>query len=730
MTDGRDEVQKRPATPEELRARRSRWQKIAGWLLGLGAAVVPVVAIVGVVSFVVSVMTVTVPAPEELATPQIATLTYNNGREMTRIVPEAGNRTDVPAAEIPKTIKDAIVAAEDREFWTSKGFSTRGILRELGNQIQRKPTAGGGSSITQQYVKNAIVGDESEGLAGIDRKVRELARAIKMSREWSKEDILAAYLNTIYYGRNAYGIDSAVKTYFPGTKLKDLTYSQAAVLAAVIRSPGIWDPAIDLERSKERWEYVRDGMLTTGAITQAEAAKMAYPKNKELINPPAPKTNPADKGPVGLIKRQVLEELKEIGLDERTIHTGGLTITTTIDPKVQQAAVDAAANNDNITARRESDPAKLRSAIVSIDPKSGAVRGYYGGTDGFGLDYAQAMRQTGSTFKIFAVVAALEQSIPLSRRYSSDPYTIGGVTVTNSDGDTCGVCNVATALKKSLNTSFYRLMMDLNGGPQAVADAAHQLGITAPLTYKDGTAPEYGIVLGQYETKTIDMAAALATIAASGKRYKPHFVQKVVDAKNNVLFDAGGANRDNGTQAIPAPVADNLTAAMTPIASYSGLYVDRPTAAKTGTTQKGDVGGLNQDGWTIGFTPQLATAVWVGRADSGGLTTPYGGTIYGATVAGSLWAATMNQALAGVPVEDFPNPGLVAGESGIPYEPPPVTSTPRESTSAPRSSRERPRTTTILPGLPITITPGETTEPQEEEPGPVAPVPPTRSRSR
>ena len=276
-------------------------------------------------------------------------------------------------------------------------------------------------------------------------------------------------------------------------------------------------------------------------------------------------------GPNGLIERQVTKELLDLfNINEQTLNTEGLQITTTIDPKAQQAAEDAA--SEYLDGQ---DP-DMRTAVVSIDPKTGAVKAYYGGTDANGFDFAQAGLPTGSSFKVFALVAALQQGMGLGYQVDSSPVTVNGIKITNVEGDGCGTCNIAEALKRSLNTSYYRLMLKLKNGPQDVADAAHKAGIAESFPGVEhtlsedgkGGPPNNGIVLGQYQTRVIDMASAYATLAASGVYHKPHFVQKVVNSRGEVLFDAG--QQDNsGEQRIDKAVADNVTSAMQPIAGYS-----------------------------------------------------------------------------------------------------------------------------------------------------------------
>ncbi|MGB3604798.1 MAG: transglycosylase domain-containing protein [Gordonia sp. (in: high G+C Gram-positive bacteria)] len=680
---------------------RSTTTKVAAWVLGLLAGAVPLVAIGVVTAFLFTYLTVDVPSPGDIKQNQVALITDSKGGTIAKIVPPQGNRTDVKYEDIPQSMIDAVKAAEDRDFDSNAGFSTSGFSRAVLGKVFNRAGAGGGSTITQQYVKNAIVGDE----VSYQRKFKELAIATKMSRQWTKEDIMAAYLNTIYFGRGAYGVDAAARAYF-NRPLKSLTVSQSALLAGVIRGPSLYDPADNPDLAVERWNYVLNGMVDTGAISKADRDAQKFPK----VVKPKNDTSVDKEGPNGLIRRQVVAELPKVGITEQQLQTSGLKITTSIDPQVQKSLVSAS------RSKLEGEPSNLRTASVSVDPATGGVVGYYGGEDGTGWDYASAGLQTGSIFKVFALVAALEQDIPLSQRYSSSPYQApGGLVVENSDGESCGTCNLATALKMSLNTVFYRLMMDLNGQADAVADTAHRLGIAESfgdiektLQEKNGHA-EGGVVLGQYPSRVLDMASAYATLAASGIYRAPFFIQKVETSTGEVLYER---EKNEGKRVISAAVADNVTSAMIPIAGYSNgnslydsTYGARPSAAKTGTAQLGDTG-YNKDAWMAGYTPQLSTATWVGTDKGVPLKTYSGGSVYGSGLPAQIWKAAMDGALEGEPIEQFPTPEAVGGQAGVPYEPPPVTYTPTQPQSTRETSRPR------LPGTnengDIVIAPGIT----------------------
>lgn len=606
-----------------------------------------------------------VPHPVDLRNNQIATIyAADETSVLARIAPPEGNRVNVALADIPPHVRDAVLAAEDRSFYQNPGFSVRGFARAARDNILGEEDAGGGSTITQQFVKSTVVGPERS----LERKWRELVLSTRMAREWSKDDILIAYLNTIYFGRGAYGIATASQAYF-GKPLAELTTAEGAVLAAVINRPSSLDYQTRSETLEARWNYVLDGMTEMNVLTPGERSSIEFPQVIPIDEVPDP--NEA-RGPAGLIRGQVLRELQRAGVSQEDLDTRGVRIITTIDPATQEAAVNAA------RGVLEGEPADLRTAVVSIDPRTGAVRGYYGGEQGQGYDFAQAPLQTGSSFKVFGLVAALTDGIPLSATYDSSPLTIGNLQITNVGGESCGRCNIAEALKRSLNTSFYRLTLSMTNGPQKVADAAHAAGIPEEIPNVDGKtlsenggSPETGVVLGQYLVRPIDMASAYATLAASGVFHEPHFVHSVVAADGEVLYERP---QSDGEQRIEKAVAENATQAMLPIASYSrgnGLAAGRPSASKTGTTQLGNTG-MNKDAWMVGYTPSLSTAVWVGTEQAQALTDRWGASVYGSTLPARIWKQTMDSALAGTPVETFPWPAPIGGQAGVPvYTPPP-----------------------------------------------------------
>ncbi|MFS0216785.1 transglycosylase domain-containing protein [Corynebacterium striatum] len=587
-----------------------------------------------------------VPEPKELQANQVSTIVAGDGTtQLAKLVPPEGNRTQVKLDEVPDYVEDSVLSAEDREFWTNSGFSFTGLGRAVLGKLTGDSTAGGGSTITQQYVKNTLVGDEYS----YARKIRELIYSIKMTNEWSKEDILQAYLNTVYFGRNAYGIQAASNAYF-NKDAKDLTVEEGAMLAGLIQSPSVLDPRVDEESSKARWNYVLDGLVEMGDLDATQRAQMQFPQTRDPAEYSAYTEAP---GAYGHIKNQVIAELERVGITEDQVATGGLKITTTIDMNVQNASTEA------VDGQLQSLQEDARAAAVTIDPASGAVRGYFGGHESTGWDYANAGLQTGSTFKIFALAAALQQGIGLDTNYSSAPYQLPGSQVVTNVGGGCGNCSIAEALKNSFNTSFLRLQADLENGTRDTADMAHALGIAKSLPgiektlTENGGAPYEGVVLGQYQSRPLDMASAMATLTNGGVWHQPHFVQKVETTGGEVLYEF---NDNGGERRVSANVANNVLKAMLPIAGWSNgaLAGGRASASKTGTTQLGNTG-TNKDAWMIGSTPQLATAVWVGTADNtSAIFNSYGGIMYGSDAPTRIWKQILDTSLVNSEYQSFP----------------------------------------------------------------------------
>ena len=394
-----------PPTPRFSQQISWKWVRRSLYLAAVVLLVLPVL------TFGMAYLIVDVPQPGDIRTNQVSTILASDGSELAKIVPPEGNRVDVNIDQVPVHVRNAVMAAEDRDFYTNPGFSLSGFARAIKNNLFGGDLQGG-STITQQYVKNALVGDARSGLGGLVRKAKELVISTKMSREWSKDQVLQAYLNIIYFGRGAYGISAASKAYF-NKPVDQLTVAEGALLAALIQRPSTLDPAVDPDGAAARWNWVLDGMVSMGALPKDERDQQVFPAT---VPPDQASSENVTTGPNGLIERQVTKELLDLfNIDQQTLNTQGLQITTTIDPQAQKAAEDA------VSKYLDGQMPDMRAAVVSIDPRTGAVKAYYGGSDAQGYDFAQAGLPTGSSFKVFALVAALEQGMGLGYQVDSSP---------------------------------------------------------------------------------------------------------------------------------------------------------------------------------------------------------------------------------------------------------------------------------------------------------------------
>ncbi|WP_245607258.1 transglycosylase domain-containing protein [Pseudonocardia spinosispora] len=615
-----------PASPARSKARLR-------WVLRTVLALAILVVLVPAAAFGIGWYVFPAPTPDDVVISQIAKINFSDGKPMATVRPDgAGNRVKIALAQVPQHVQQAVLSAEDRSFFSNPGFDIVGIARAAWAQLTGR--AGGGSTITQQYIKLTTGQDQHS----FWRKYKEVIGAAKIAQEYSKERILEDYLNTIYLGRGAYGIQAAAQAYF-GVDTGKLTVSQGALLAGLIQSPSRWDPATDPGMATQRWNYVLDGMVAEHWLSPADRAAAQFPQTlpQSSVKGGIPGNH------LGHVVKQVQAELTDLGITEQSLTQDGLTITTTVDEGLEQQAADISAKV------LKGQLPNLRTALVAVDPRTGGIVAYYGGDNGVGLDYARVLKQPGSSFKPFVMTAALLHKPPIgiySYFDGSSPQTIAGQTVSNSDGDSCDECDLKEAMTKSINTIFYQLGVEV--GPPAVAAAAHQAGIPANLLPN----PTAGISLGDKEVRPGDMASAYATFAAGGVFRAPHLITKVETADGRVLVD----NPASPAQLrIDPQVARNVTESMLDVAGSSliPLSRSREVAAKTGTTQS-HVVGQNNDGWTVGYTPTLSTAVWVGTNDNSPIKTPAGRPIYGRMVPGSIWQQFMNAALSSTPPERFP----------------------------------------------------------------------------
>jgi membrane peptidoglycan carboxypeptidase len=637
-----------------------------------------------------------IPDPNANATAGATIIQYSDGSEMSRVGGQ--NRIPVQLEKVPEDVQEAILAAEDRNFYSEPGISPRGIVRALltnvrgGGDIQQ-----GGSTITQQYAKNAYLTTERT----YTRKVREVFIALKMTRERTKESILEDYLNTIYFGRGASGIEVASQTYF-GKPVQELTPGEGAVLAATIRSPANYDPEKHPERARERWEYVVDGMVERGWV-QPEAVQ-AYP---QVLPIGAGNPNNDLSGPKGHIVSKVMAELDSTGIDEGALARGGLQVRTTIRREAQDAAVEA------MQARvgDGSDEQGLQGALVSVQPGTGAIVAYYGGGTGTGFDYASqgGGNQPGSSFKPYVLAAALEQGISLRSRFdgNSPKKFPGDVEINNFDDRDHGRVDLIEATQKSINTAYFELGLEV--GPDKVRELAHRAGVSesAPLRGAEGET-NGGISLGAYEVSVVDQAVGFATFAAEGMTAEPYMIDRVLRGEDELFVSAPKVQR-----AFEEDIAADATVAMQAVVqrgtgTKAKLAGGRPAAGKTGTSSE------NRDAWFVGYTPQLSTAVWLGYGDNRTIKID-GVEVTGGGFSSAIWKAYTDAASEGMPKEDFPKAANV-GKAKNP-EPETTTTRPRRTRSATPKATRAPTQT---------AEPEPTAEPEQEP----TQAPPTSSSPR
>jgi membrane peptidoglycan carboxypeptidase len=618
-----------------------------------------VVLLIGL--FALGYALVNVPSPSTISLAQAATVYYSDGKTPLGEV-GARNRESVPLSQVPKSVQHAVLAAEDRNFYSEPGVSPLGILRAALVDIRHLDFVEGGSTITQQYVKNAYLTHERT----ISRKAKEFFIAIKIGRTHSKDQILQDYLNTIYFGRGAYGIQAASKAYFD-KDVSALSPAEGAVLAASIQAPSYLDPAAHPKAAKDRWNYVLNGMVKEGWMSAADRATATYPTDVVPIG-----RSRGLAGPNGYLVASVESELEAHGISENEVNRGGLKIVTTFDKASQDAAVNAVTS----LVGAGKVPADVRTALVAVAPGTGNVRAMYGGSDYLTRpfnDATQSIPPMGSTFKPFVLAAALKSGIPLSATFKGrSPLTIAVHKYVNDSGEQFGNINLITATAHSVNTVFVQLGVKV--GLDKVIDAAHAAGLPESTKLSRNAS----MLLGSDSTHPIDEAAAYATFAAGGIYAKPHVVEKVTDAGGDVIYQA----KPQRTKAFAPDVAADVSYALQQVVKSgtgTAAAINRPAAGKTGTTSG------NVSAWFTGYVPQLSTAVAMFRDNNAPLQGIAGySQIYGGTVPARIWSAFMKGALVNTKPVPFPAAQASAPPpSSAPPSSPPASTAPASPSVTP-----------------------------------------------
>ena len=572
------------------------------------------------------------------------TITAADGSFLARLFRQ--NRALVPLEELPKDLIDAVVAAEDARFFDHPGYDIKSIARAALVNWQSGQVEQGGSTITQQYVKNTFLARPGKlAPRTLNRKARELRYSIEIERRYSKREILERYLTTVYIGEGAYGVKAGAETFF-GHGVGRLDLAESALLAAVIRAPAHYDPRSHPAVAKGRRDYVLDRMVKLDMISRSRRDAAAA---KDLGITPLPPQLPTRRPYfVEAVKRQILEDVR-LGTSDveraNALWKGGLRVVSTLDPKMQKAAEKAA----RVHLPLKNDPA---AALVAIEPKTGHVVAMVGGKDwsqsqvnlALGREGGGSGRQPGSSFKPIAAAAAMETGVSLDSSYEAGPASFplpdGSTwTVHNSEGTTRGLLPLNEALVNSVNGVFARLALQI--GPGAIATQAELMGVEARL-------PVYpSIALGSAEVSVLDMATAYSTLANGGIAVTPTTIKEIQTASGGLLLpeqeQTPGAMEPGNAYLLTRVLQDVIRRG-----TGTAANIGRPAAGKTGTTDD------HADAWFVGYTPDLVTAVWVGYPEGRvPMTSVHGMRVWGGNLPAFIWRTFMLAALKDTPKTPF-----------------------------------------------------------------------------
>ncbi|WP_405507349.1 penicillin-binding protein [Streptomyces cyaneofuscatus] len=686
------------------------WKKLLGTFFGI--------VLLGMGAFGALYLYVDVPAPNELAERQSNVYQYSDGTLLARSNGDV-NRQIVDLAQVPKEVQHAFVAAENKTFYEDNGIDLKGTTRALLNTVSGKGKQGG-STITQQYVKNYYLTQDPT----ITRKLEELVISLKVDQDQSKGQILAGYINTAYYGRGASGIQAAAQAYY-GIDAKDLDVSQGAYLASLLQAPSQYDWATATDTGKrlvkDRWAYTLKNMVEMGWLSEAERAKQEFPK------PQKPKPAQGMEGQTGYLVEAVNKELDKQGISAEDREAGGWTFTLTIDKKRQQQLEKSVEKEleSKLDRKGSKVDATVQAGATSVDPKSGKVVALYGGEDYVKHYISNATRQDyqpASTFKPLVLAAALENEsktqngnlIGLNTIYdgTSKRPVVGSDTAfapQNEDDRSYGPISVQKAMNSSVNSVFAQMIVDVT--PAATKRTALDLGVP------DKNFPERpAVTLGTMNASTWDMAGVYATLDNHGRKVTPHILQSAEHRDRTVKPQA-----PKKEQVISRASADTVTSALTGVVkSGSGSAANTSAyqaAGKTGTSEE------NKSAWFAGYTPELTTVVALfGEGDGGrkqvSLTgTANSGRANGGGFPARIWADYTLGALGGGSDATFdlqdvergevpppPTPSKTPSKEPTPSEEPTPSKTPSETPSETPTS-EPPPSSPPTPSTPPTITP-------------------------
>lgn len=598
------------------------------------------------------------PAALELNELSQRSVVYDRHGGVLAVLHAEENRSPITLEQVPDHVIQAILDVEDDHFYDHGGVNVRSILRATLANLESGEVVQGGSTITQQLVKNSLLTPERD----IGRKAKEAVLAVRLESQMSKTEILEQYLNTVYFGSGAYGVQAAAETYW-GVQAEELTIEQGAFLAGLIRNPVGYDPFKRPELARARRDYALDRMVTQNHLQRGEADKL-----RKVAIP----AKPFD--PLKSRDDYFLEEVKQRLLDDErlgetptarynAVFRGGLRIETTFDPRLQEIA------ERKIKEKIPNTKGRFTPALVSVEPSTGAVRAMVAG-DGFeqakynlATGRGGSGRQPGSSFKTFVLLAAMEDGYgpkDIINGAEPCPVRIKGVKPNpyepgNYEGARGSVGPISGATAKSLNCAFVRLGLSLDDNPfrslEEVADMARRMGIHIPQEREYGPA----ISLGSVEATPLEMASAYGVLANDGVRHEPYFVERIYNrAGKRVLV-----GQDEGKRVLEANIARAAVSVLKGVVDNGtgtrARQRDRMVAGKTGTSQEW------RDAWFIGFTPQLSTAVWMGNPDKQDSMRNVGGIrVTGGSYPAVTWGAFMAEALEDQPTMKFAEPDLRA----------------------------------------------------------------------
>ena len=580
------------------------------------------------------------PNMDETLIPDAASQFYDiNGNVIYTTLSEE-RRVPVSIDKIPKHVQQAFIAIEDNRFYEHSGIDYRGTARALVSTLSGREVQGG-STITQQLAKNAFLTQERS----IIRKIKEAFIAKELEHKYTKDEILTMYLNQIYFGQGAYGIESASLYYF-GKHVQNLDIAEAATLAAIPKSPNYYNPFENPKESKNRQELVIDQMVKYGFIsadsaTKAKAKKMVYSTSHKQQN-----------NPRGYFFDMISQKvIAEVGAD--ALYKGGLKIYTTLDMDMQLAAEKAMRHLPNYYT----DSKKLtqpQMALAAVDPKTGYVKAMIGGRGQDKFNRATlAVRQPGSAFKPFVYLTAMQNGFtPASIIEDKEEEFAKGWKPQNSDMQWHGKVSLRTALKRSLNVPTIKLAREV--GVDKIVANVEKMGITTLIDSGAYSDVNLAMALGGLSkgVNPLEMASAYGVLATNGLYNKPIALLKIVDRDGKVLYQAKPQSK-RVVDAASAYLTTNMLEDVLVSGTGGGMGIGRPAAGKTGTTD------TYIDAWFVGYTPDLSTAVWVGDDNNKPMQRMYGS---GAPL--SIWHEFMINALASTPRTGFSNPGVA-----VPAEP-------------------------------------------------------------